>query len=74
MDAYRNNPEVKTTLLTGSVAVSNKSNSVRMILKPNEIAIYNKVGNKLTRQVQQYRTAVGQDDITCFGHCGYCLE
>ena len=22
-----------------------------MILKPNEIAIYNKVGNKLTRQV-----------------------
>ena len=51
VDAYRNNPEVKTTLLTGSVAVSNKSNSVRMILKPNEIAIYNKVGNKLTRQV-----------------------
>ena len=35
VDAYRNNPEVKTTLLTGSVAVSNKSNSVRMILKPN---------------------------------------
>ena len=51
VDAYRNNPEVKTTLLTGSVAVSNKSNSVRMILKPNEIAIYNKVEEKLTRKV-----------------------
>ncbi len=60
VDAYRNNPEVKTTLLTGSVAVSNKSNSVRMILKPNEIAIYNKVGNKLTRQV----TKNAKDEIS----------
>lgn len=51
VDAYRNNSEVKTTLLTGSVAVSNKSKSVRMILKPNEIAIYNKVEEKLTRKV-----------------------
>ena len=51
VDAYRNNPEVKTTLLTGSVAVSNKSKSVRMVLKPNEIAIYNKVEEKLTRKV-----------------------
>lgn len=24
--------------------------------------------------VQQYRTANGQDDITCFYHCGYCLS
>ena len=60
MSSYRNNPEVKTTLLTGSVAVSNKSNSVRMILKPNEIAIYNKVGNKLTRQV----TKNAKDEIS----------
>ena len=51
VDAYRNNPEVKTTLLTGSVAVSNKSKSVRVILKPNEIAIYNTVEEKLTRKV-----------------------
>ena len=51
VDAYQNNPDVKTTLLTGSVAVSNKSKSVRMILKPNEIAIYNKVEEKLTRKV-----------------------
>ena len=60
VDAYQNNPAVKTTLLTGSVAVSNKSNSVRMILKPNEIAIYNKVGNKLTRQV----TKNAKDEIS----------
>ena len=51
VDAYQNNPDVKTTLLTGSVAVSNKSKSVRVILKPNEIAIYNKVEEKLTCKV-----------------------
>lgn len=50
VDAYRDSPDVRTTLLTGSVAVSNKSNSERMILKPNEIAIYNKVEKKLTRK------------------------
>ena len=43
VDAYPDNPDVKTTLLTGSVAVSNKNNSVHMVLKPNEVAIYNKV-------------------------------
>lgn len=43
VDAYRDSRDVRTTLLTGSVAVSNKSNSEHMILKPNEIAIYNKV-------------------------------
>lgn len=51
VDAYRNNPDVRTTLLTGSVAVSNKNNSERMILKPNEVAIYNKVEQKLTRRI-----------------------
>lgn len=45
--AYPDNPDVKTTLLTGSVAVSNKNNSVRMVLKPNEAAIYNKVEQSL---------------------------
>ena len=39
VDAYHDNLDVKTTLLSGSVAVSNKSKSVRMVLKPNEIAI-----------------------------------
>lgn len=51
VDAYHNNPDVRTTLLTGSVAVSNKNNSERMILKPNEVAIYNKVEHKLTRKI-----------------------
>ena len=51
VDAYPDNPDVKTTLLTGSVAVSNKNNSVRMVLKPNEVAIYNKVEQKLTRKI-----------------------
>lgn len=51
VDAYRNNPDVRTTLLSGSVAVSNKNNSERMILKPNEVAIYNKVEHKLTRRI-----------------------
>ena len=51
VDAYHDNPDIKTTLLSGSVAVSNKSKSVRMVLKPNEIAIYNKVEEKLTRKV-----------------------
>ena len=46
VDAYHDNLDVKTTLLSGSVAVSNKSKSVRMVLKPNEIAIYNKVEDK----------------------------
>lgn len=51
VDAYRNNPDVRTTLLSGSVAVSNKNNSERMILKPNEVAIYNKVEHKLTLRI-----------------------
>lgn len=51
VDAYPDNPDVKTTLLTGSVAVSNKNNSVHMVLKPNEVAIYNKVEQKLTCKV-----------------------
>ncbi len=51
VDAYRDSQDVRTTLLTGSVAVSNKSNSEHMILKPNEIAIYNKVEKKLTRKL-----------------------
>lgn len=44
-------PEVKTTLLEGSVVVSNKANSVRMVLKPNESAIYNKVKKSMTLEV-----------------------
>lgn len=60
VDAYPDNPDVRTTLLTGSVAVSNKSKSVSMILKPNEIAIYNKVKEKLTCKVLEN----AQDEIS----------
>lgn len=56
VDAYCDSPDVRTTLLTGSVAVSNKSNSEHMILKPNEIAIYNKVEKKLTRKLLEDAT------------------
>ena len=60
VDAYRANPDIKTTLLSGSVAVSNKSNSARVVLKPNEIAIYNKVEQKLTSKL----LANAQDEIS----------
>lgn len=47
VEAYPNDPDVITTLLEGSVAVSNKQNTYRVILKPNESAIYNKVKGSL---------------------------
>ena len=60
VDAYPANPDVRTTLLTGSVAVSDKSKSGRMILKPNETAIYNKVEKRLTCEVPEN----AQDEIS----------
>lgn len=51
VESYPDDPEVKTTLLEGSVMVSNKANSVRMVLKPNESAIYNKVKKSMTLEV-----------------------
>ena len=64
VDAYPTNPDVRTTLLSGSVAVSSRNNSMRMILKPNETAIYNKVENKFTHEVNTN----AQDDISwCHG-------
>lgn len=48
IEAYRNDPEVKTTLFEGSVAVSDKDHSARIVLRPNESAIYNKVKKSLT--------------------------
>lgn len=50
VEAYSHDPEVKTTLLEGSVAVSVRDNDRRMLLRPNESAIYNKVKKKLTLQ------------------------
>lgn len=50
IDAYPNNPDIKTTLLEGSVAISNTNNAIRLVLEPNQMAIYNKVGNSLIRK------------------------
>lgn len=50
VEAYRNDPEVRTTLLEGSVAVTDQSNSARIVLRPNESAIYNKEKKSLVRE------------------------
>jgi len=47
VEAYADNPEIKTTLLEGSVAVYNDF-TPQIILKPNESATYNKEQKKLT--------------------------
>ena len=41
IESYPNDPEVKTTLFEGSVAVTIANNPERIILRPNESAIYN---------------------------------
>lgn len=48
VEAYPQDSEVKTTLLEGSVAVSVRNNGRRMLLRPNESAIYNKEKKQLT--------------------------
>ncbi|GCB36895.1 FecR family protein [Bacteroides faecalis] len=50
IDAYPNNPDIRTTLLEGSVAVSNTNNTIQLVLEPNQMAIYNKVENSLIRK------------------------
>ncbi|MDL2305791.1 FecR domain-containing protein [Bacteroides sp. OttesenSCG-928-D19] len=50
VEAYDRDSEVKTTLFEGSVAVSNKEETVKTILVPNERAIYNKVEGSLTKE------------------------
>lgn len=42
IDAYPNDPEVKTTLFEGSVAVTTACHPGSIVLRPNESAIYNK--------------------------------
>lgn len=42
VEAYERDPEIRTTLFEGSVAVSDKGKLQRIILKPNETAIYDK--------------------------------
>lgn len=50
IDAYPGNPEIRTTLLQGSVAVSRPGTSTQVMLKPNEIAIYNKEKKTIQRE------------------------
>lgn len=51
VEAYRDNPEIRTTLLEGSVAVSRRQGDERIVLRPNESAIYNKEKGSLTMDV-----------------------
>lgn len=53
IEAYRNNPEVKTTLFEGSVAVTTINHPKGIVLRPNESAIYNKEKESLTLEVQK---------------------
>ncbi|NDV57207.1 FecR family protein [Bacteroides sp. 519] len=56
VEAYANDPEVKTTLLEGSVAVYNNFTE-QIILKPNESATYNKEQKKLTLNNEEDATS-----------------
>lgn len=51
VEAYPGDPEVRTTLLEGSVAVSIPENSGRIILLPNESAVYNRIKKSLQREI-----------------------
>lgn len=53
IESYPNDPEVKTTLFEGSVAVTIANNPERIILRPNESAIYNKENGSLTLETPQ---------------------
>lgn len=50
VNAYSTDSLVETTLLEGSVAVSDNTNGNQVILKPNETAIYHKAAGTLTMQ------------------------
>lgn len=50
VDAYDSNPEIRTTLFSGSVAVSDKQHTQRLILRPSEMARYHKSERKLSSE------------------------
>lgn len=50
VEAYPGDAEVRTTLLEGSVAVSLKGENQRLVLAPNESAIYNKEKGTLIQE------------------------
>ncbi len=68
VEAYEDDPSVTTTLLEGSVAVSNKKQNGRLILKPNETAIYNKqlATFKHMKRVDAEKDIVWSQDILLF--------
>ena len=57
IEAYVNNPDVKTTLIEGSVMVSIDSTDEQMILHPSESAIYNKKNKTLELAVEDETVA-----------------
>ena len=50
VEAYPRDREVRTTLLEGSVAVSLPGRSQRLVLAPNERAVYHKTSGSLTQE------------------------
>lgn len=52
IEAYRNDPEVKTTLFEGSVSVTTACQLEGIVLRPNESAIYNKEKGSLTLEAK----------------------
>lgn len=50
VEAYPGDAEVRTTLLEGSVAVSIKGENQRLVLAPNESAVYNKEKRTLVQE------------------------
>jgi transmembrane sensor len=68
VEAYKDDPSVTTTLLEGSVAVSNKKQNSRLILKPNETAIYNKLSATFThlKKVDAEKDIVWSQGILLF--------
>lgn len=51
MEAYPEDTEVRTTLLEGSVAVSVADGNQRIVLSPNESAIYNRTSKHLEHEI-----------------------
>ena len=60
IEAYPRDREVRTTLLEGSVAVSLRDRSQRLVLAPNERAVYHKTSGRL----MQEPLADAADDIS----------
>ena len=53
IEAYPSDPEIKTTLLEGSVEVSIPGENKQLILSPNESAVYDRAKQCLAHEVNQ---------------------